>query len=78
MLRPYRAPLIIIVATHTTSQVRQRGFYILRALALFESIHHFVELGWKFLPHFLSHFAHHLSHGTRVIFETLKVRAIPR
>ena len=70
--------IIIVAATHATSQIRQSGFYVLRALALLEPVHHFIELGRKFLPHFLSHFAHHLPHGTRVIFESFEAAEVIR
>src|SRR5688572_22103410 len=70
--------IVIIAATHTTPQVRQRGFYVLGTLPLLQPVHHFIELGRKFLPHFFSHFAHHLTHGTRVIFESFEATEVIR
>jgi len=70
--------IIIVAATHTTPQVWQRGFNVLRTLTLLEPVHHFIELGRKFLPHFLPHFAHHLPHGTRVIFESFEAAEVIR
>src|SRR6185503_15965866 len=51
-------------------------FNVLRALALLESVYHFIKLGRQLLSHFLSHFAHHLPHGTRVIFESFEAAEV--
>lgn len=71
---PTLSELVSGIETITTqfsshAHLRQFAFNILRALAFFQAIDHFVELGARVFTHVGAHLTHHACHSARVLGE---------